>query len=937
MDYQDEFEDEDHYQDFDDDCSYDENDTYNNEGYEDEEEHNEHNAFHHQDYDEDVERQPLYDQEQDHLLQTENVEFYDDKIIDEEDDENDEAQDTVQPLYSELNRQVSTLRFGEDPTLPQYQSHRRIPENKDADGDEKFGRRHPCICCTIISFMIFLIAGASGGVFFFFTRSAYGVGGGYTVIDTSDSNPSPSPPDTNPNDNEGEVEFKPVPIGDPEEAIGEIKEGFYRSLGSQPMNVTLPIYNPEDVGFYDNCEEFREDMRNALYLYSNQAILNYADKQYTPDYYEAIPDAAPTITNKEAAASNGENSYETNNQVTGVDEADVVKSNGKHVFAAYGDQLVIWKADSGEKMSVTKLGKPLQESRAIAIPTGPKIRSLLLDQDRLVVVVDGYPFEDNTPRIIKGREKSIVYMFNVKESSIPNDGKPLTMLSSKQVHGEYHDARMIDGVVHLVTVGRVDFFYHLKRFLGRDQERFKDDDKATYLKKAPTYAGALLVPSFIDRVFDEVNLEEQECKNVLRISMLRQAFVDTSVPKVETPIQGFLEITSFNMQGTHTIEKLEASSIVSFTPNRIYGNGSIMYSSTDYLILANRGYGFDATRSSWKQFTFITAFSIVDSLELVGTAHATGYVLNQYSMDIWNKHLRVATTEGATFGCIQDNPDSELTKGCNWQMISDSVNSLEIFELPSTTQGVQEMDRKGFLTGLGETQETIKSVRFMKERAWVVTFKQTDPLYALDLSDSSNPVAKGELKITGYSSYLHPYNTEGTHLIGVGQDATKEGRPTGLQITLYNVEDLENPQLEYRYNIKDQMEENKVFANSAAEFDPKAFRFLPSGKLIIPTRINPISGQGDSFDGFHVFDISIESGIKFSFSVSHFAKENSTSCWYKAYLSPRSLVHDGVLTTIKGHTIFAHDLNNKELKWGLNLDKDNASCFGSYWETINFQ
>jgi uncharacterized secreted protein with C-terminal beta-propeller domain len=113
----------------------------------------------------------------------------------------------------------------------------------------------------------------------------------------------------------------------------------------------------------------------------------------------------------------------------------------------------------------------------------------------------------------------------------------------------------------------------------------------------------------------------------------------------------------------------------------------------------------------------------------------------------------------------------------------------------------------------------------MIDKGWIVTFLRTDPLLSLDLSDHSSPKVKGELKVPGYSNYLYPYDNEGNYIIGVGQDADKDGRAIGLQISLYDVSDLANPNLVHRYNAEDADGEDTIISSSAAQYDPKAFRF----------------------------------------------------------------------------------------------------------------
>src|SRR5262249_6716994 len=146
------------------------------------------------------------------------------------------------------------------------------------------------------------------------------------------------------------------------------------------------------------------------------------------------------------------------------------------------------------------------------------------------------------------------------------------------------------------------------------------------------------------------------------------------------------------------------------------------------------------------------------------------YLINQYAMSEWHGFLRVATTS-----TTQPSPTAR------------AVTQSGIYVLE---QDGEHLNRKGAVEGLGKG-ERIYAVRFVGLDGYVVTFKQTDPLYTVDLSDLEHPTVKGELKIPGYSAYLHP--ADATTLIGVGQNANAQGRISGTQVSLFDVGDLTTP------------------------------------------------------------------------------------------------------------------------------------------------
>ena len=183
---------------------------------------------------------------------------------------------------------------------------------------------------------------------------------------------------------------------------------------------------------------------------------------------------------------------------------------------------------------------------------------------------------------------------------------------------------------------------------------------------------------------------------------------------------------------------------------------------------------------------------------------------------------------------------------------------------------------------LGVT-EIIRSVRFMGDVAYVVTFRQTDPLYVIDLSDPRNPRTAGELKIPGFSSYLHP--VDDATLIGIGQAATEEGRPIGTQVSLFDVSDPAAPRRIARRELDGDWSE--------AESDHHAVLYWPAtGLLALP--VTSYDGGGGAVG----LSVSRASGITPIARVRHPGSAQVR----------RSLVLGGALYTVSDAGILASDL-----------------------------
>ncbi len=213
---------------------------------------------------------------------------------------------------------------------------------------------------------------------------------------------------------------------------------------------------------------------------------------------------------------------------------------------------------------------------------------------------------------------------------------------------------------------------------------------------------------------------------------------------------------------------MEVNDSSSLQTKAVLGGGSNVYCTTETLYVTSTKYEniniakdvFGITEPK----TNILKFSIKDNkIIYLGSCSVKGTALNQFSMDEYNGNLRIATTTGS------------------W---GDSLEN-QVYVIDS-----ESLETVGELTGLGKG-ESIRSVRFSGNTGYVVTFMQTDPLFVIDFSNPQKPELKGELKITGFSSYLHPVGEN--LLVGVGPDGTESGTNNGLKVSLFDVSDPTNP------------------------------------------------------------------------------------------------------------------------------------------------
>jgi len=241
----------------------------------------------------------------------------------------------------------------------------------------------------------------------------------------------------------------------------------------------------------------------------------------------------------------------------------------------------------------------------------------------------------------------------------------------------------------------------------------------------------------------------------------------------------------------------------------VFSDGETIYASKDNLYVTTtpwrpQQWTEEDLETGLKSYVHKFSLASAEQAAYVASGEVRGGIRSQWSLSEHEGDLRLATTD-------QQSWDSETSESF--------VTVLR--------QVGDELQQIGQVGGLGKTEE-IQGVRFIGTAGYVVTFRQTDPLYAIDLSDPTKPAMVGELKIPGFSAYLHPVG-EGL-LLGVGYDGTDEGQLLGLQLSLFDVSDLSKPTRTHQAAL------GEAFGWSEATFDHKAFLYWGKTKLaVVPT------------------------------------------------------------------------------------------------------
>ena len=256
----------------------------------------------------------------------------------------------------------------------------------------------------------------------------------------------------------------------------------------------------------------------------------------------------------------------------------------------------------------------------------------------------------------------------------------------------------------------------------------------------------------------------------------------------------------------------------------VYGTGTSLYIAADDRWMAAGMGPLTASSTHTQIYKFDVSRPGRPAFEASG--EVPGWLINQYAMSEYDGKLRVVTT---TVRTGPDGPERAAPESA-------------LHVLQQRGEGLIEMGR---LEGLGKG-ERVYSVRFVGPTAYVVTFRQTDPLYVVDVRDPANPAAVGELKVTGYSAYLHPAGDG--RLIGVGQEASARGRVLGTQVSLFDVRDPSKPNLLARYQLNG--------GRSESEVDPHAFLFWPkTGLVLIPITPSWTGALALTIDGTTIHEL----------------------------------------------------------------------------------
>ena len=511
-----------------------------------------------------------------------------------------------------------------------------------------------------------------------------------------------------------------------------------------------------------------------------------------------LKEATKASTNRNMSVIDGQSSHDpfstTNIQVAGVDEADVVKTDGNNIYT-YNE--------TSHQIRVVRMSD-MTLQKTIAFPDTFSSIEMYLSAGKLVLI--GHKYLSTGPyylyRYYSPENKTIVAVYDI---TVPENPK---LERYNQIDGDYRDSRLIGSTLYFLSTNTLRL---PPIYMTTDTKMGNVEYQKTLQKLKNDFALKYLVPQIREARATSVNGKYTQSirSSVASCSDITFVLPDTETMKHVDFSPSFVSLSSFDIKDPTMKMKSQLLfgdvSQIHMSQNSLYIASTITQTQglTDASCLAGRDC--PTWDYSYESSTLIHRYSLANGgLTYAYTSKVPGNPMNQYSMDEDGDGNFRLVTQLYSWSSGANKNTTELS------VIA--PNGKVIGSLPNIAPG-----------------ENFQSARFIGSRLYLVTFQQIDPLFVIDLSIPTAPKILGELKMPGYSKYLHPYDND--RLIGIGYDTytntyggTQNG---GLKIDLYNVKDVKNPKQEGSLTLGDNGSSSEVLTN------PRAFVWYKEKNLLL--------------------------------------------------------------------------------------------------------
>ncbi|HJJ22507.1 MAG TPA: beta-propeller domain-containing protein [Nitrosopumilus sp.] len=628
------------------------------------------------------------------------------------------------------------------------------------------------------------------------------------------------------------------------------------------------------------------------------------------------PSVEPMPSDGVFKTESGGSEYSTTNvQVENVDEPDYLKNDSKYVYIVSRNTLSIIDAYPAESAKlILKIALDIESQY---------IQNMFLNEDRLVIFYNGQSDDEIIPQFDFMPRRSYSQVTHALIIDVSDKENP-TILKDYSIDGYFTDARMIGDYAYFVTNSNVDYQYPRLPVIMEGSVRIMTPE-AFYFDNVEQFSNFNTLTA-IDIFGDTINSEtflmgytgafyvsednfyltyQQNMPFGFYENSSQNRFFDVIVPLLPNAIQNEIKLIQNDSSINSSAQWMKIS--------------ELMQKSYNEMSKDNKEKLFEKIRESLNEYdtkiqeetrkTIIHKISIDDDkIEYVAKGSVPGRLLNQFSMDESGDRFRVATT-------------TEI-----YTQYEGTIRSNAVYVLDEQLNIVGGLDQIA-------PDESIFSTRFIGDRLYLVTFQQIDPFFVIDLSTDTLKIL-GELKIPGFSNYLHPYDEE--YIIGVGRD-TKEienGRvqQLGIKIALFNVADVNNPKVADEIIIGDSSTYSEALNNHKAFFfdktrgvlsipvsgDVKSLNETSSSKMFAP--------DYNRWSGFYVFDLDSSNGFDLKGTVTHSDDDSG----YYGMGSARTFYIDDVLYTASDEYLKMNSFNNLEEINSIKLE--NTGKFIEYLE-----
>ncbi|MCY9668590.1 beta-propeller domain-containing protein [Paenibacillus alginolyticus] len=660
------------------------------------------------------------------------------------------------------------------------------------------------------------------------------------------------------------------------------------------VNVTKQADSLPVVGTYDHLVTLLT--QNEGNGSAQVSLITKQAKAETTSGNASVPagaSAAVAVQDSARAAAPGYSG--TNVQVEGVDESDVVKTDGTYIYTVNKQRIVVTQAYPADQMKVLSILDFLGNQDTQFQPS-----EIYVDDKHLIVIGNSYQNYKPVPYNGAGgttQKKMIMPMRSQGTAKVMvydlTDRSSLKLVKEAELEGNYVSSRKIGSSLYFISNKYVNYY----------QYREMTDKEEAKTGLAPAFRDSSAGDSFTSIPLDQVYY----------------------LPKALEP--NYVLIGGINLN-----ELNQTMNVTSYL-----GSGQNVYASEENLYVAVTNYeqmriqpmrmpAGDAAqgirvgepnRASQpfelpKQETIIYQFGLNEGKAAYKhTGMVPGRLLNQFSMDEHNGYFRLATTTGEV-----GRTDEGTSKN-------------HVFILDAN------LKEKGKIENIAPG-ERIYSTRFIGDRAYMVTFKNTDPLFVMDLQDPAKPKLLGALKIPGYSDYLHPYDEN--HIIGFGKDTIEVDNKNpngpqsiayyqGMKVALFDVTDVNHPIEQFKELIGDRGTDSELLHNHRAllfnkeknllSFPVNVMKIDPNQATTNPKMLASAYGNF-AFQGAYVYSLDLEKGFQFRGGITHLSQDDLQKAGQYVHAGDkqvqRVLYIGDTLYTVSNGLIKANDLSTLKEK-----------------------